>query len=78
MGTLPASGEINLRLCPFLTNIPNAAVIQNDIVIAATDITSHTTSLERVLSTLENAGLTVSPKKCILASQKFRFGDSKS
>ena len=73
MGTLPASGELNQRLRPILANIPNAAVIQDDIVIAATDITSHSTSLERVLPALANAGLTVSPKKCILASPEIPF-----
>ena len=73
MGTLPASGELNQRLRPILANIPNAAVIQDDIVIAATDIASHNTSLERVLAALENAGLTVSPKKCLLASPEIPF-----
>ena len=73
MGTLPASGELNQRLRPILANIPNAAVIQDDIVIAATDIASHNTSLERVLAALANVGLTVSPKKCILASSEIPF-----
>ena len=73
MGTLPASGELNQRLRPILANIPNAAVIQDDIVIAATDFTSHNTSLERVLAALANAGLTVSPKKCILAFPEIPF-----
>ena len=45
MGTLPASGELNQRLRPILANIPNAAAIQDDIVIAATDIASHNSSL---------------------------------
>ena len=42
-------------------------------MIAATDITSHNTSLECVLSALAIAGLTVSPKKCILASPEILF-----
>ena len=73
MGTLPASSELNQRLPPILANIPNAAVIQDDIVIAAPDIASHNASLECVLATLANAGLTVSQKKCILASPEIPF-----
>ena len=72
-GNLPASGELSQRLRPILENIPNAAVIQDDIVFAAIDITSLNTSLERVLSALANARLTVSPKKCILAFPKIPF-----
>ena len=46
MGTLPASGKLDQRLCPILTNIKNGTVIQDDIVIAATGlpfITPHWT-----------------------------------
>ena len=73
MGTLPASGELNQRLRPILSNIPNAAIIQDDIVIAATDITSHNITLECVLAALANAGLTISPRKCLLASPEIPF-----
>ena len=34
MGTLLALGELNSRLCSIIANIPNATVIQDDIVVA--------------------------------------------
>ena len=73
MGTLPASGELNKRLRPILASIPNAAIIQDDIVIAAPDIESHNKALADVLEALHLAGLTVSPQKCIIASQEIPF-----
>ena len=73
MGTLPASGELNQRLRPILANIKDAMVIQDDIVIAATDLPNHNTSLDHVLAALQSAGLTVSPTKCVLASSEIPF-----
>ena len=73
MGTLPASGELNSRLRPIIANIPNAAVIQDDIVIATADKTTHYQTLEAVNTALEKAGLTVSPSKCILGQPEIPF-----
>eukprot|EP00794_Sanderia_malayensis_P012520 gene12520-13804_t len=64
VSTLPAFGELNQRPCPILSSILNTAMIQDDIVLAATVITSHNSSLEHVLAVLANAGLTVGPPKC--------------
>ena len=73
MGTLPSSGELNQRLHPILANIPNAVIIQDDIVIAATDITSHDITLGCVVAALASAGLTISPRKCLLVSTEIPF-----
>ena len=73
MGTLPASGELNQRLRPVLARIPNATIIQDDIVIATNDLISHNTTLDLVHAALAHAGLTVSPNKCILASSEIPF-----
>ena len=73
MGTLPASGELNSRLHPIITNIPNAAVIQDDIVIATADKKTHYQMLEAVITALEKAGLTDSPSKCILGQPEISF-----
>ena len=73
MGTLPASGELNSRLRPIIANIPNAAVIQDDIVIATADKETHYQTLEAVITALEKAGLTVSPSKCILGQPEIPF-----
>ena len=73
MGTLPATGELNSRLRPIITNIPNTAVIQDDIVIATTDKETHYQTLEAVITALEKAGLTVSPSKCILGQPEIPF-----
>ena len=73
MGTLPASGELNHRLRPVIADIPNAAVIQDDIVIAAAGHKEHDQALQLVLTALEEAGLTVSPNKCILGQPEIPF-----
>ena len=73
MGTLPASVELNKRLRPLLASISNSAIIQDDILIAAPDRESHNQTLKRVLETLHRAGLAISPKKCIIATQAIPF-----
>ena len=49
MGTLPASGELNSRPRPIFANIPNAAVIQDDIVIATAGKEIYYQMLEAVV-----------------------------
>ena len=73
MRTLPASGELNSRFRPIIANIPNAAVIQDDIVVATADKKTHYQTLETVITALEKAGLTVNPSKCILVQPKLPF-----
>ena len=73
MGTLPVSGEINSRLRPIIANIPNATVIQDDIVVATADKETHYQTLKTVITALEKAGLTVSPNKCILGQPEIPF-----
>ena len=73
MGTLPASGELNSRLCPIVANIPNTTVIQDNIVVATADKETHYQMLEAVIIGLEKARLTVSPSKCILGQPEILF-----
>ena len=73
MGTLPESGELNFRLCPIIANIPNAAVIQDDIVVATADKETHYQTLKVVITAFEKAGLTISPSKCILGQPEIPF-----
>ena len=73
MGTLSASGEPNSWLRPIIANIPNAAVIQDDIVIATADKEPHFQTLEAVITALEKAGLIDSPSKCILGQSEIPF-----
>ena len=73
MGTLPASGELNSKLHSIIANIPNAAVIEDDIVVATADKEIHYQMLEAVMTTLEKAGLIVSPSKCILGQPEIPF-----
>ena len=65
MGTLPASGELNSRLCPIIANIPNAAVIQDDNVVATADQEIHYQNLEAIITAFEKAGITVNSSKYI-------------
>ena len=55
MGTLPASGELNSRLCPIISKVPIAAVIHDDIVVAAADMETHYQMIEAVITALEKA-----------------------
>ena len=73
MGTLPGSDELNSRLCLIIANIPNAAVIQDDIEVATADKETHYQTLEAVITALEKARLTVSPCKCILGQPEIPF-----
>ena len=73
MGTLPASGELNSWLRPIIANIPNTAVIQDNIIVATADKETHYQTLEAVITALEKAGLTVSPSKCILGQPEIPF-----
>ena len=73
MGTLSASGELNYRLKPLLSRIPNADIIQDDIIIATDDYSQHYITLEAVLKVLQDAGLTLNLNKCIFASSEIPF-----
>ena len=57
----------------FTGNIPNAAVIQDEIVVATADKETHYQTLEAVITALEKAGLTVSPSKSILGQPEIPF-----
>ena len=73
MGAKPASGELNKALSPIFQDIPDAHVIQDDIIIAATTKKQHDIALEKVLTRIEEAGLTLNPSKCILAKDEIPF-----
>ena len=73
IGILPASGELNSRLRPIIAYFLNAAVIQDDIVVATADKETHYQTLEAVITALEKEGLTVSPSKCIRGQPEIPF-----
>ena len=73
MGTLPASGELNSRLRPIIANVPNAAVIQDNIVVATADKETHNQTLEVVITALKKVCLTVNLSKCILGQPEIPF-----
>lgn len=58
MSSTPGSANI-------MANIPNTAVIQDDIVRATADNETYYQTLELVITALEKAGLTVSLSKFI-------------
>jgi len=67
MGTLPASGAQS-KAPPNSCQHP-----QCDFEIRTNHPISHNTTLDLVLAALAHVGLTVSPKKCILASSEISF-----
>ena len=60
---------------PIIANIPNAAVIQDDIGVATVDKEIHYQTLEAVITALEKVELTVS--KCILGQPEIPFWEFK-
>ena len=56
-----------------IANIPDAAVIQVDIVVAIVYKKAHYQTLEAVITTLEKAGLTVSSSKYILGQLEILY-----
>lgn len=73
MGSLPISGELNSLLRPISATIPNAEIIHDDIVIASENHEAHNKTLFKVLSMLQDAGLTLNKKKCIFATNSIPF-----
>ena len=63
MGTLSASGELNSWLRPIIANIPNAAVIQDDIVVATADKETHYQMQEAIITALEKAETNSQPQQ---------------
>ena len=73
MGAKPASGELNKALSPILQDIPYAHVIHDDIIIGAPTKEQHGHALEKVLTRIEESGLTLNASKCILTKDEIPF-----
>ena len=73
MGAKPASGELNKALQPVFSNIPNVHIIHDDVVIATASEEEHEKTLETVLQTLNDLGLTLNPNKCIFKTSEIPF-----
>ncbi len=71
MGTIPSSGKLKRQLRPLLADIPNAAIIQDDIVIATVSQQSHKETLTNVLDALQKAGII---KNVLLLHLKYLLG----
>ena len=59
MGAKPASGELNKALSPIFQDIQHAHVIHDDIIIGAPTKEQHDHALEKVLTRIEESGLTL-------------------
>ena len=73
MGAKPASEELNKALSPIFQDIPYAHVIHDDIIIGAPTKEQHDHALEKVLTRIEESGLTLNASKCILAKDEIPF-----
>ena len=73
MDTKPASGDLNKALSPIFQDIPYAHVIHDDIIIGAPTKEQHDHALEKVLTRIEESGLTLNASKCILAKDEIPF-----
>ena len=65
MGTSPASSEIQKKIRKIIQSCPSAIHIKDDIIVYGVG-KGHDRSLEKVLSVLQDNGLTLRPDKCEL------------
>ena len=73
MGLKPAQGELNAALAPIFSHICNAHLIHDDLIIATKTYEEHESALRAVMQAVSNSGLTLNPKKCVIASDEINF-----
>ena len=73
MGVKPAQGELNAALKRIFCHIPNVYLIHDDLIIAAKTFNEHNLALEEVMKAIDQANLTLNPKKCSFGKTKIAF-----
>jgi hypothetical protein len=73
MGVKPAQGELNTALLPLFSEIPQAHLIHDDLIVAASSVREHNTAIKKVMEAISNAGLTLNPDKCQFGKKEIEF-----
>ena len=73
MEVKPAQGELNATWKPIFIHIPNIHLIHDDLIIAAKTFKEHKLALEQVMKAIDQANLTLDPKKCSFAKTGIAF-----
>ena len=73
MGIKPAQGELNTALRALFAHIPYVHLIHDDLIIAAPNADEHVKSLEEVMRTISEAGITLNAKKCTFGKPEIKF-----
>ena len=73
MGMKPSQGELNTALSAIFAHIPEAHLIHDDLVLAASNQDDHDKALEQVLEAIQKAGLTLNPDKCEFSKPEIKF-----
>ena len=63
MGVKPAQGELNTALQPLFSDIPQAHLIHDDLIVAASSAKEHNDAIKKVMEVISAAGLTLNPDK---------------
>lgn len=73
MGSKPASGELTKALVPLFADVPEAHIIHDDLILATKTKQQHDVVLRKVLTIIQERGLTLNPSKCIFDSEEIPF-----
>ena len=75
MGVKPVLGELNAALKPIFAHIPNVYLIHihDDLIIASETFNEHNLALEEVMKAMDQANLTLNPKKYSFGKTEVAF-----
>ena len=73
MGVKPAKEEVNAALKPIFAHIPNVYMIHDDLIISAKTFNEHNLAFEEVMKAIDQANLTLNPKKCSFGKTEIAF-----
>ena len=70
VGVNPAQGELNAALKPIFANV---YLIHDDLIIATKTFNEHNLALDEVMKAIDQANLTLNPKKCSFGKTETAF-----
>ena len=70
MGLKPVSGELTKALVPLFSDVPEAHFI---LIFATKTMQQRDVALRKVLTIIQEQGLTLNPSKCIFDSEEILF-----
>ena len=73
MGLKPVQGELNVALQPIFAHIPEAHLIQDDLIVAAENHQKRDQAIQLVMEAIDHSGLTLNPQKCQFRKPEIKF-----